>query len=1225
MSDKLIRDLLINVRQKGGTQVIKVVEQLTTKLEDAAAGAELTNQQLAKMPSTLKAIERSADRAGKSLANVRMNRSLASMNTTLTSFSTKLDQIAVAITSMTDRMETGFRDTGRVATNMGNAIVRATEKVGDSLVDVNTNINRVNTSLNNTSAAGNRATRALGGTSGAARGAARQFAAIAKLGGPIPGLYALIASNVYVLQQAFENLKIGDQLNRLEKFGTITGAQTGTPVQVLALSLQQATGQAISFQEAMKQASMAAAYGFSSDQLNEFGLVARRAAAVLGVDMTDALNRVIKGVSKQEIELLDELGVTIRLNEAFSKYVDTLNAANTGIKYNAQSLSSYQKQQAYANAVVAESTRRFGYLDSILKATPWETFGANANSAIRSMQTTFATYLEPMIDTFNTFINTTQAAQSIAAAGSQKLTNNIMIGSGSPETQAQALQATKDSLDKAEKLEKDSIKRREVVMKEYNERMKGLNWYSRQLVEGLQGADGAGGFLAKNLGSNKYLEETAALGNQWKRLNQEIDEGKESVTTWSAEYNRVTSEIIKTNPQLAKSLNLAMPEGWEAGGIAASNQKAIEGYAEQAKALKQVQATSGDISNDMANVGSNTNTAAKASAALNSTLLLVKSLSLGVATDADRIAKSLNIGVSSLDQLEKAARVYKDYSTVAAKEKENELNVQKEIAAVYAKTGSKSKAEEAGRALEAKQLEENITALKGILEIDKQNVGIQQTLYALETKKLKVKNEGMKADEKVKDRSDKIIGVEQRMALLRNRTMTDQQYTIAQIQTELAIEKEKYAWYSKQAKKHVEAEQSRQKAVQLERDLWKERQNMQDVTTQAQEAALSRGQTSLDSVGQSANLQEQLDFYNKRKAEVRGNAQAQAELNLKIQDTIAAQNQLAIQRNKQMQASVGSSVGAVYTPTTGLMGDDKATADMQNKLASYDQAIAKMSELNSEATAVGQSLGNLTNSVMQFSQGSLDMTSMVAAGMQSVSTMIQFSTSNQISAIDAAISAEQKRDGKSEESKAKIKKLEAEKVKIQQAAAKKQIIIQTAVAVMQAATSIPYPWSIPLMVAAGLAGALSLSQASNASSMSSVDSGAGTTASLSLGERQKNVDVSMSANRGELSYVRGEKGVGNASTFIPRAEGGNIYPGVNYAFGENGMEVGTPMVPMKVTPAEEVASGNSGSSAGGINLYVSTMDAASFRDFALGNSGALRDAVEYALNENGASLRRLSQ
>ncbi|MFP9035722.1 hypothetical protein, partial [Enterococcus faecalis] len=92
-------------------------------------------------------------------------------------------------------------------------------------------------------------------------------------------------------------------------------------------------------------------------------------------------------------ELLDELGVTIRLNDAYENYVKQLNATSTGIKYTVDSLTTYQKQQAYANEVIAESARRFGYLDDALKATSWEQFAANANSALRSLQQSAATYL----------------------------------------------------------------------------------------------------------------------------------------------------------------------------------------------------------------------------------------------------------------------------------------------------------------------------------------------------------------------------------------------------------------------------------------------------------------------------------------------------------------------------------------------------------------------------------------------------------------------------------------------------------------------------------------------------------------------------------------------------------------------------------------------------------------------------------------------------------------
>lgn len=367
MTDKLIRELLIDVKQKGATRTAKSIENVSDALENAAAASELTNEQLGKMPRTLYSIERAADRAAKSLTKMQASRGMAGITKSIDGIGDKLDYLAIQLIEVTDKLEIGFDGVSRSVKAMGNDVAAATEKVQDRLYDTNRALGGTSKGFNDTAGAAGRASRALGNTSGSARGATRDFAAMAKIGGRLPIMYAALASNVFVLQTAFESLKVGDQLNRLEQFGTIVGTMTGTPVQTLALSLQNATNGAISFEEAMRQASSASAYGFDSEQLEQFGLVARRAAAVLGVDMTDALNRVIKGVSKQEIELLDELGVTIRLNDAYENYVKQLNATSTGIKYTVDSLTTYQKQQAYANEVIAESTRRFGYLDDALK------------------------------------------------------------------------------------------------------------------------------------------------------------------------------------------------------------------------------------------------------------------------------------------------------------------------------------------------------------------------------------------------------------------------------------------------------------------------------------------------------------------------------------------------------------------------------------------------------------------------------------------------------------------------------------------------------------------------------------------------------------------------------------------------------------------------------------------------------------------------------------------
>mgnify|MGYP000036237632 CR=1 FL=1 len=1223
MTDKLIRELLIDIKQKGATRTAKSIENVSDALENAAAASELTNEQLGKIPKTLYSIERAADRAAKSLTKMQASRGMLSVTKSINDIGAKLDDLAITMIEVADKLEVGFNGVSRSIKAMGNDVAAATEKVQDRLYDTNRALGGTAKGFNDTAGAASRASRAIGNTSGSARGATRDFAAMAKVGGGLPIMYAAIASNIYVLQSAFEQLKLGDQLNRLEQFGVIVGTQTGTPVQSLARSLQEATGYAISFEEAMRQASTASAYGFDAEQLSKFGLVARRAAAVLGVDMTDALNRVIKGVSKQEIELLDELGITIRLNDAYADYVKQLNAANTGVTYNINSLTTFQKQQAYANAIIAESTKQLGYLDKVLRLTPWELFAANANSALRKIQQAAAKYLGPTIDAINTVFYTSQASISAEAARAQEQTNK-QIDPSNVGAVALSLAASEEGYNKALDMYKESLDKRNKLKSEFDKRMEQADFYTklaiRQVGEGIPIGLAASGASEDN---KKFVAETAAMGLQVARLSKEVDDSTENLNAWKSAYQAAGAAAAKASPEFQKQINL-QKDATDPGAVYDFNSTILKGLTEQQKAYNQTKKTSGDLANDFQNIARSTDTAAKTSATFEDVIRNVESLSAGTGKSADEYVKNLNLGFNTLSEMKTASQALSEYVKLTGNETKNQLAVQQKIADVYNQTKDKEKAQEAGRRLELQQLEEQEAALRRVLQTNQGNKAVEKEIEKIQLEKLKLTNQGMEAQKKVKDYTDKILGVDREIALLNDRTMTTTQYRLAQLKLELTVEKEKYEWYTKQADKQKEAEQSRRAQAQISRELWEAENQATASHVSALMDALEVSQTQRNVTGQAQILTERLSVLQEQLELSKGNTEEEIKYRNEIYKTAAALEQLRKQREGQMQQQVGSSVGAVYTPTTGLSGEDKDFADMQNRMASYDQAISKLSELNSEATAVAQSMGNLTNAMIQFSQGSLDTTSLIASGMQTVSSMIQYSTSQQVSAIDAAIAAEQKRDGKSEASKAKLKKLEAEKLKIQQDAAKKQIIIQTAVAVMQAATAVPYPFSIPLMVAAGLAGALALAQASSASSMSSIaDSGADTTSYLTLGERQKNIDVSMSANAGELSYVRGDQGIGNANSFVPRAEGGNMYPGVSYQMGEHGTEVVTPMIPMKATPNDELKNSSNSTSGRPIILNISAMDAASFREFASSNSGALRDAVELALNENGASLKTL--
>ena len=139
------------------------------------------------------------------------------------------------------------------------------------------------------------------------------------------GAYATLAANVFALTAAFGLLQRTAAAEQLAEGLAYTGTVAGRNLPYIADRLREITGEAVSTQEAMSAVALATSSGFSSDQIAKLGNVAKGASLALGRDMTDSLNRLIRGAAKLEPELLDELGIMVRLDDAARDYdVDTL-------------------------------------------------------------------------------------------------------------------------------------------------------------------------------------------------------------------------------------------------------------------------------------------------------------------------------------------------------------------------------------------------------------------------------------------------------------------------------------------------------------------------------------------------------------------------------------------------------------------------------------------------------------------------------------------------------------------------------------------------------------------------------------------------------------------------------------------------------------------------------------------------------------------------------------
>ena len=75
--------------------------------------------------------------------------------------------------------------------------------------------------------------------------------------------------------------------------------------------------------------------------------------------MTDSFNRLIRGVTKAEPELLDEFGIILRLKPATEEYAASIGKL-------AKDLNSFEKSQAVANFTIEEAERKFGGIGKVI-------------------------------------------------------------------------------------------------------------------------------------------------------------------------------------------------------------------------------------------------------------------------------------------------------------------------------------------------------------------------------------------------------------------------------------------------------------------------------------------------------------------------------------------------------------------------------------------------------------------------------------------------------------------------------------------------------------------------------------------------------------------------------------------------------------------------------------------------------------------------------------------
>ncbi|NDD83005.1 hypothetical protein EBZ38_01805, partial [bacterium] len=221
----------------------------------------------------------------------------------------------------------------------------------------------------------------------------RDFAALA--GGSDTGgfvaAYATLAANLFAVTAAFQALQKAAQTEQLRKGLELVGAQAGISLTLVSKKLQTITGDAISATDAMRATALGVSGGLNPKMLENLTTIAKGAASALGRDMGDSLDRLVRGVVKLEPELLDELGIMVRLDDAVDKYAKQQGKL-------ASQLTKTERQQAFANAVAEQGLDKYKDIADRIPVNAFDQLAASVRTLGTDLLQLVANILTPFIN-----------------------------------------------------------------------------------------------------------------------------------------------------------------------------------------------------------------------------------------------------------------------------------------------------------------------------------------------------------------------------------------------------------------------------------------------------------------------------------------------------------------------------------------------------------------------------------------------------------------------------------------------------------------------------------------------------------------------------------------------------------------------------------------------------------------------------------------------------------
>ena len=202
--------------------------------------------------------------------------------------------------------------------------------------------------------------------------------------------YAEVAARVFALTAAFTALSNAADYSIMLKGQARFAQMTGKNMGFIAKSIQSASKGMLDFKDASISAALASTAGLATKQIVRMTKAALDSSAALGRSMTDTMDRLTRGIVKAEPEILDEIGVIIRLDTVYKKYAESVRKSTADLTEN-------EKLHARYTAIMDQLSDKFGGIAQDLPANSFKQLSASVLDTVQKLSVGIVDWFGPFL------------------------------------------------------------------------------------------------------------------------------------------------------------------------------------------------------------------------------------------------------------------------------------------------------------------------------------------------------------------------------------------------------------------------------------------------------------------------------------------------------------------------------------------------------------------------------------------------------------------------------------------------------------------------------------------------------------------------------------------------------------------------------------------------------------------------------------------------------------